>query len=115
MIDGDRVVHEARYPHPVERVWRAITDPAELAAWLMANDFVAAEGTRFRLDARPSHPEPFECEVLEVDPPRRLRTQWIVGGQPTTVTFDLRADGDETVLRVEHTGLPADEEPNFDQ
>src|SRR5258708_14103951 len=44
-------------------VWRALTDPAELAAWLMPNDFSAREGARFRLDARPAHAEPFECEV----------------------------------------------------
>jgi len=54
------------------------------------------------------------CEVLEVDPPHRLQTRWIVGGQPTTVTFELRADGAETVLRVEHDGLSLDEQAHFD-
>ncbi len=114
MIEGGRVVHEARYPYPPERVWRALTEPTELAAWLMPNDFAAREGASFRLDARPAHAEPFECEVLELDPPRRLRTQWIVRGQPTTVTFELRADGAETVLRVEHDGLSPHEQRNFD-
>ena len=32
MIEGSRVIHEARYPHPPERVWQALTDRAELAA-----------------------------------------------------------------------------------
>ncbi len=114
MIEGTRVVHEARYPHPPERVWRALTDQSELAAWLMPNDFVARVGARSRFDARPAHPEPIACEVLAVDPPRRLQTQWIVGGLPTTVTFELRAEGNDTVLRVEHDGLPPDEQPNFD-
>lgn len=27
MIDGDRVVHEVRYAHPVQAVWHALTDP----------------------------------------------------------------------------------------
>ena len=57
MIEGDRVIHEARYPHPPERVWRALTDRAELAAWLMPNDFSLREGARFRFDARPAHAE----------------------------------------------------------
>ena len=114
MIDGTRVIHEARYPHPPERVWQALTDRAELAAWLMPNDFSPREGARFRFDARPAHAEPIECEVLEIEPLRRLRTRWMVAGQPTTVTFELRADGAETVLRVEHDGLPSDEQPNFD-
>ena len=38
---GSYVEHEGRpavrfvrtYPHPVERVWRAVSDPAELAHW----------------------------------------------------------------------------------
>ena len=114
MIEGTRVVHEARYPHPPERVWRALTDRAELAAWLMPNDFEARAGARFRLDARPSHPEPFQCEVLEIDPPHRLRAEWVVRGRATTVTFELRADGDGTILRVEHDGLSDDERPSFD-
>ena len=114
MIDGDRVIHEARYPHPPERVWRALTDPAELAAWLMPNDFTAQVGARFRFDARPAHAEPFDCEMLELDPPRRLRMQWMVGNQPSIVTFELTPDGDHTVLRVEHDGLSADEQPNFE-
>lgn len=113
MIEGGRVVHEVRYPHSVERVWRALTDPAELAAWPMPNDFALREGARFRLDARPEHAAPFECEVLEIDPPRRLRTRWIVAGHATTVTFELRPDGPDTVLRVEHDGLPPDEQRKF--
>ncbi len=114
MIEGARVVHEVRLPHPPERVWRALTEPSELAAWLMPNDFSARPGARFRLDARPAHSVPFECEVLEVDPPRLLRTRWNVGGAPSTVTFELRADGAGTLLRVEHDGLPGDEQANFD-
>jgi len=114
VIDGTRVVHEVRFPHPPERIWRALTDPSELAAWLMPNDFTAEAGARFRLDARPSHLEPFDCEVVEIDPPRRLRTRWVVGGEPTIVTFELRADDGGTVLRVEHDGLPTDEQPRFD-
>ena len=114
MIDGTRVIQEMRYPHPPERVWRALTDRAELSAWLMPNDFTLREGARFRLDARPDHAEPFQCEVLEVDPPRRLRARWVIRGKPTIVTFDLRADDGGTVLRVEHDGLSTSEQPNFD-
>jgi uncharacterized protein YndB with AHSA1/START domain len=113
VIDGTRVVHEARYPHPPERVWRALTDRAELAVWLMGNDFEAREGARFFLDSSPEM-EPFECEVLELDPPRRMRQQWIIRGAPTTVTYELRADGADTVLRVEHDELPDEDRAGFD-
>jgi uncharacterized protein YndB with AHSA1/START domain len=53
VIDGDLVVHEVRYAHPVQAVRRALISRAELAAWLMPNDFAAEPGRRFRLDARP--------------------------------------------------------------
>ena len=106
MIDGTRVVHEVRFPHPPERVWRALTDRAELSAWLMPNDFTPEEGARFRLDARPDHLEPFDCEVLEVEPPRRLRTRWFVRGEPTNwPTFDrgfpLVVNPGEATMHVE--------------
>jgi uncharacterized protein YndB with AHSA1/START domain len=114
VIDGTRVVQEVRYPHPPERVWRALTDAAELSAWLMPNDFTPREGARFRLDARPDHPEPFDCDVIEVDPPHRLRTRWFIRGKPTIVTFELRGDDGGTVLRVEHDGLSSSERPKFD-
>ena len=34
-IDRFTVQYVRVFPHPVERVWRALTDPAELAAWCM--------------------------------------------------------------------------------
>jgi uncharacterized protein YndB with AHSA1/START domain len=51
VIDGDRVVHEVHYAHPIETVWEVVTDPDAIAAWLMPNDFAPVVGHRFRLDA----------------------------------------------------------------
>lgn len=47
MIKGDRVIHKARYSHPVSAVWHALTDPAALSTWLMPNDFAPTVGQRF--------------------------------------------------------------------
>ena len=94
MIDGDRVVHEIRYPHPVQAVWRALTDPASLSAWLMPTDFAPAAGHRFRLDARPEFGI-IDGEVVDISPPHLLRCRWTMQGVPTTVT-----------VRLEHAGLP---------
>jgi uncharacterized protein YndB with AHSA1/START domain len=113
VIDGERVVHEVRYDHPVQRVWHALTDPAALAAWLMPNDFTPAVGHRFRLDARPEFGF-IEGEVVEVTPPHFLRCGWTVSGVPTTVTVRLEADGDGTLLRLEHEGLPQDPRASFE-
>jgi uncharacterized protein YndB with AHSA1/START domain len=113
VIDGDRVIHEVRYPQPVPAVWRALTDAAALASWLMPNDFVPEVGHRFRLDARPDFGV-IDGEVLEVRPPSLLRCRWTVQGVPTTLTIRLEADGDGTRLELEHVRLGPDAQASFD-
>ena len=103
MIRDGQVEHEETYPHPPERVWRALTDPAELGVWLMPTDFVALAGHRFTFDARPGLGI-IDGEVLDVEPPRLLRCRWSgIFGQ-TVVTFMLTPDGEGTRLRVTHGG-----------
>ncbi len=68
---------ERRYAHAVERVWRALTDPAEQQAW-----FPSGEG----------------LEALEHEPPRLLVARWY----GDTLRFALRPDGDGCVLEFTH-------------
>ena len=81
-IDGRPALRfERTLPHSIERVWRAVSEPAELAQWFPA----AAEWT-------PSTGETFEAfgatgEVLEADPPHRL--VWTFGGE--RYSFELTA------------------------
>src|SRR4051812_7046436 len=73
-IDGRPALpFERTLAHPVERVWRAISDPAELGQWFPA----AADWT-------PATGETFEAygaigQVNEVDAPHRLA--WTFGGE----------------------------------
>jgi uncharacterized protein YndB with AHSA1/START domain len=113
VIENGRIVHEVRYPHPVAAVWRALTDRAALATWLMPNDFAPAVGQRFRFDASPGFGV-VDGEVLDIDPPHRLTCRWVIQGRPTTVSFLLRADGPDTVLRLEHDGLGPEPAASFD-
>jgi uncharacterized protein YndB with AHSA1/START domain len=43
-------------PHPVAKVWRTLTEPDLLGAWLMPNDFKPTQGHRFvfQTDAVPA-------------------------------------------------------------
>ena len=41
------------FPHPPDKVWRALTDPELLGAWLMPNDFQARVGHRFTFRTDP--------------------------------------------------------------
>ena len=97
-----RIEREAVYPHSPERVWRALVDPAELAAWLMPNDFVPEVGREFALETGAIGT--INGEVLEIDEPRRLRCRWSGVFGDTEVTFELSPDGDGTRLRVVHDG-----------
>ncbi len=114
MIDESRdVVHEVRFSHPIARVWDAIAQGDALAAWLMPNNFEPRVGHRFQFVRDPGQ-TPIDAEVLEVDPPHRMRWRWVIDGFPTTVAITLRADGDTTVLHLEHTGLPDDLRSRFE-
>jgi uncharacterized protein YndB with AHSA1/START domain len=70
---------EVFLPHPPEEVWLALTDPQALAEWLMPNNFEPVVGRKFRFQVDPMpgpYPGGSECEVLEVDAPRRLVYKW---------------------------------------
>ena len=62
---------EAVYPHAIEKVWRAITDPDAIGQWLMKNDFQPRVGHRFQFRAPPGKGWDgiVNCEVLTVEPP----------------------------------------------
>jgi uncharacterized protein YndB with AHSA1/START domain len=117
MIRDGRIEHEAHYAHPPDRVWQALVDPAELATWLMPNDFAAEVGHRFEFDARPALGV-IAGEVLEIDPPKLLRCRWSGVFGATIVRFELTPTGDGTRLTVEHSGWDAEhrgKRDGFDQ
>lgn len=103
MIRDGAVEHEVLLPHPPERVWQALVDPAELGTWLMPNDFRAEPGYRFTLDARPELGF-VDGEVLAAEPPRLLRCRWSGAFGNTVVVFELTPAGPGTRLRVTHRG-----------
>jgi len=98
---------EATYPHPIEKVWRAITDPEAISRWLMQNDFQPRVGHHFRFTAppQPGWDGIVNCEVLTVEPPTRLAYSWRGGPLDTVVTISLSPDAGGTRLVLEHTGF----------
>jgi uncharacterized protein YndB with AHSA1/START domain len=106
---------EQFYPHPPERVWKALTDPSALAAWYMPNDFQPALGHQFtfRTDPAPGFDGVLRCEVIRLDPPRQLAYTFLGGwmNRPTVVTWSLLPQEGGTLLRLEHTGFSALDDP----
>lgn len=109
-MTDDAIAIEMIYPHPVDRVWRALTTREALATWLMPNDFAPEVGRRFtfRVEAQHGWSGVVECQVTALDPPHRLAYTWRSGELPTTlVTFTLDPMRDGTRLRLVHSGFAA--------
>lgn len=70
----------ATYPHSIEDVWIALTDPHALAEWLMPTTvFEPAVGSKFRFQFDPERLCPsgiVDCEIIESEPPHRLAWSW---------------------------------------
>ena len=49
----ETIVVEYTLPHAPRKVWRALTEPALLGAWLMQNDFEPKLGHEFTFRAKP--------------------------------------------------------------
>ena len=110
---------ECDLPDPPEKVWRALTEPELLAAWMMPNDMKAEAGSRFAF-AGPD--APIECEVLEAEPSRLLRYSWrerpgakdmeTLPAFDSIVTFTLAGTlTGGTHLRIVHDGFVPVAEP----
>ena len=105
------IVHEVVYPHPVERVWQALTERDAIAAWLMPNDFAPVVGHEFQFTAKPQPgwDGTVRCVVTEVVERRRLSYTWKGGSdamaKPTLVTWTLEPTAGGTRLRLEHSGF----------
>lgn len=109
------VIVEKEYPHPQEKVWRALTDSSLIAQWLMNNDFEPVRGRAFtlRADPVPNWNGIIDCEVLAVDPFTTLSYTWGTMGMGSVVTFTLTPTDAGTHVRVEQAGFRPDQEQNY--
>src|SRR5581483_4830944 len=102
------VVMERELPHPPEKVWRALTvEP------LVGHKF------SFRTAPMPHWNGIVECEVLAVEPNRRLSYRWnaesggAAGRLETIVTWTLTPTKGGVLVRMEQEGFRAEQELNF--
>jgi len=96
------VTVERDFAHPPEKIWRALTQPHLLEAWLMKNDFVPALHQRFTLRGDWGS---VACEVLEIEPQRSLSYTWAALGLDSVVTWTLTPTAAGTHLKMEQTGF----------
>lgn len=98
--------------HPPEKVWRALTDPALMAQWLLpVFDFRLEPGAAFmfRTQPYPGWDGTVNCRIIEIDPYRKLSYAWTVPFLDTVVTFTLTPTASGTHLSLVQSGFRTDQ------
>ena len=103
--DGQwQIRFERRLQHSPDRVWAALTDPAQQAQWMPGVTIDATVGGKVVFDFGDEGRA--DGEVLAVEPPTSLEHTWIWPGEPRSVVrWDISADDDHTVLVMLHREL----------
>jgi uncharacterized protein YndB with AHSA1/START domain len=115
------LVIERVFPHPPEKLWRALTEGPLLAQWMMSNNFEPVPGGKFqfRTDPKPNWNGVVDGEVLVVEPLKQLSYNWAVGksesspGLQWVVQWTLTATDGGTHLRMEQSGFGPDQQANY--
>jgi len=117
MSDSRSVIVEREFPHPPEKIWRALTEPHLIEEWLMRNDFKPIVGQRFNLGG--DWGGVLDCEVLEIETNKSLSYTWnFQHDDPafnlqSVVTFTLTPTGAGTRLRMEQAGFHPDQKQAY--
>ena len=118
--DTDRIERSIVIQAPRERVWRALSDPAEFGTWfgadLKGQAFEPGRRVQGRITVKGYEHVPFDIVVERVQPPELLSYRWhpyavdakvdYEQEEPTLVTFTLAdAPGQGTRLTVVESGF----------
>lgn len=95
---------EETYNHPIDRVWRAISDETEIAQWFIQADFKPVVGYQYTFTHESTR---ITGEVLVASKPSELRYTWIIGDPDTssTVAWTLESIEGGTRVVLTHTGI----------
>ena len=115
---SDRIEKSIELSAPVERVWRALTDPAEFGAWFrvkLDGPFVPGELSRGRITYPGYEHVRWEARVVAMDRPRLFSFTWHPYGidpevdysqePPTLVEFRLEPTSTGTRLSIVESGF----------
>ncbi len=120
-VETDEVIREVHIAAAPEDVFAYFTDPEKLVAWKATTaELDARPGGRFRMDVT-GRGDVAWGEYLDIDPPHRIKFTWHwddeqPDGHPSppaasVVEVRLIPEGDGTLLRLVHRGIPG---PNRD-
>ena len=99
-IGTAEVVFERRFDAPPEHVWRALTEPVELAGWLAPAEIEVRVGGSVVLKFDDAEERGTITELRE---PELLAYTWNEGATDSVVRFELERDNGGTRLTLRHT------------
>ncbi len=110
--DTATIAFERRLRHPIDRVWRALTEPEHLARWYLTAALIEGRaGGSIDYVSGPSRLH-VTGKILAWDPPHLFEHEWNLEalpghsqGERSVVRWELTPDGDGTILRVSHRRL----------
>jgi uncharacterized protein YndB with AHSA1/START domain len=100
------VVVEREFPHPPEKIWRALTQPHLIEEWLMKNDFAPVVGRRCNFSADWGS---VDCQVQTAEPNNTLSYTWDTKDLRSVITWTLIPTSTGTLLRMEQSGFRPDQ------
>jgi uncharacterized protein YndB with AHSA1/START domain len=106
---------ERVFPHPPEKLWRALTENPLIAQWLMKNDFEPLVGRKFQFRAEPVRTwnGVVDCEVLIVDHLKRLSYSWSSMGLDFVVLWTLTPAEGGTHVCMQQSGFRPDQQAAY--
>ena len=113
----DSIAFEFDLRHSPTKVWRALTEPALLAEWLLpVVDLKLEPGAAFafKREPMPGWDGKVDCQVLELEAQKKLSYTWVVGDMEldTVVTFTLTPTESGTRLSLVQSGFKPDQKQN---
>ena len=109
VLGHEPVILERTYAAPASIIWKALTDKTEMKKWYFdIPEFKPEVGLEFKFLAGSKEKKFLHlCKITEVIPGKRIAYTWRYDGEPgnSEVSFELFPDGDQTRLRIVHTGL----------
>lgn len=109
------LVIEKEVPHPLEKVWRALTQRALVKEWLMDNDFEPVVGHRFQFRSKPvpGWNGIIDSEVLVIEPNKKLSYSWGTMGMESVVEWTLSATERGTLVRMVQSGFRSEQDAAY--
>jgi uncharacterized protein YndB with AHSA1/START domain len=112
------IIKELTVNAPVSKVWSAISQAEHLAKWFHpSDDFKLEIGHTFHMTGHHEGKDyPHTMTITEIIPEQKLGLDWYIEGDAgiTQVTYELKADGEMTKVKLTHAGFDkyADGEAN---